>query len=574
MSLSSPTRRSHRQMQGDSLTESDTGAETQQTHSPVAVQPTHHPRFHDLDSLRAAMMLLGIVFHAAWFFIPVYYGHTLSDVSGSWGFSYFFGWVHQFRMQTFFLIAGFFACLLIQKRGTWSFAKNRMLRIVFPFLLGMLTLWPLMKLQYLRGGLISGRILSDEPLMTQYWNIMTNINWKAEWLIHLWFLYTLILLYLISWSLTLLFDLVVDRSNRVRPRIIRLINVITESRLGPFLLAIPVAVCMAIDLTWFGIFSGDLVPLWTGVFAYWIFFAVGWCLYARPMIIDTYVKRWPSYLLIGSVMSLILCGYYHTLLLSGRQSWGYPALTDTEINYPGLREQLLSAAQNPEKTEAGVVWSLLDPTYQNFLIQKDQPTSDQISGLALGLSLATVFNQDFDAALKRGKSGGQPSTPAGERVAAASSSIDAVRNRELLSDIFGSDVTMFWTPPMWIRATYFYVYCLASWLMVFAMLGMFRQVMSHPSPTARYLADSSYWLFLIHLPIQFELSLYIAQWEFNGILKFLLYNLITFAIAIPSYHFLVRSTWLGLLLNGRLYPLKKKVADVEPFNRTHSAASS
>jgi glucan biosynthesis protein C len=81
--------------------------------------------------------------------------------------------------------------------------------------------------------------------------------------------------------------------------------------------------------------------------------------------------------------------------------------------------------------------------------------------------------------------------------------------------------------------------------------------LSRSSPAVRYLADASYWLYLVHLPLQFEISIHLAQWQANGFVKFLIYNVLTFAILIPSYHFLVRPTWLGLLLNGRLYPLKK-----------------
>jgi hypothetical protein len=33
--------------------------------------------------------------------------------------------------------------------------------------------------------------------------------------------------------------------------------------------------------------------------------------------------------------------------------------------------------------------------------------------------------------------------------------------------------------------------------------------------------------------------------------KSLFYALVSFAIMMPSYHYLVRSTWLGKLLNGR-----------------------
>ena len=276
------------------------------------------PRYHDMDSLRASMMLLGLVFHVAWFFLPLYFGHTLSDVGGSTGFLYFFAWVHQFRMQVFFLIAGFFACLLVRKRGLKSFAKNRFLRVVIPLALAMLTIYPLMKLQYLRGGLESGRILSDEPLMTQYAEVMTTIDWANEWIVHLWFLECLILIYLIAWVLRVASDWLIDRRGTIRPRLESAINRVTQSHFGPFVLAIPIGACMAYHLTWFGIDSGPLKSLWAGVFAYWVFFAVGWCLYANPKIIAVFTGPWPAYLVIGSALSLLLCGYFNHLLNSQR----------------------------------------------------------------------------------------------------------------------------------------------------------------------------------------------------------------------------------------------------------------
>ena len=99
----------------------------------TAKSPVSGIRFHDMDSLRAAMMLLGLVFHVAWFFLPHDLWQPISDSQGSIGFLYFFSWVHQFRMQVFILIAGFFSCLLIRKRGNLPFVQNRFVRIVIPF---------------------------------------------------------------------------------------------------------------------------------------------------------------------------------------------------------------------------------------------------------------------------------------------------------------------------------------------------------------------------------------------------------------------------------------------------------
>ena len=59
------------------------------------------------------MMLLGLVFHVAWLLLPQYFFNARADSQGHTGFQYFFGWVHVFRRQAFFVIAGFFANLLV-----------------------------------------------------------------------------------------------------------------------------------------------------------------------------------------------------------------------------------------------------------------------------------------------------------------------------------------------------------------------------------------------------------------------------------------------------------------------------
>ena len=505
--------------------------------------PASGNRFHDMDSLRAAMMLLGLVFHVAWFFLPHDLWQPISDSQGSIGFLYFFSWVHQFRMQVFILIAGFFSCLLIRKRGNLPFVQNRFVRIVIPFVLSMLTLWPLIMFQYLRGGLISGRIISDEPLTTQYWNTLSTVDWLKEWPAHLWFLECLILMYAISFCLKLAFDYVLDRGNKVRSALTQITLRLTRSHWGPFLLAAPVSVCMAYDLTWFGIETGPLMPLWAGIVAYWIFFAVGWCLYTAPQTIEVFVRRWPTYLLTGSILSFALCGYYDHLANRGRLSWSYPSIGEFEVDYPVLRTSLLEAAKSPKDSNVyGVIWNSLDPTYQDFLRDLKDPTSDQLVGFAAELTNITVLSSEFVPRLN-----GTSPTEA----------VDTVANRELLAELTGGAVAPRWTCPLWIRATYFYMYGLATWLMTFAMLGLFRQFFSNPSPTIRYLADSSFWLYLIHLPLQFELSMYLAPWEANGLLKFAIYNVLTFAISLPTYHYLVRPTWIGVLLNGRRYPIRQ-----------------
>jgi hypothetical protein len=47
---------------------------------------------------------------------------------------------HSVRLELFFLIAGFFAPLLWQRRGVWGFVRNRAGRILVPFVIGWLVL--------------------------------------------------------------------------------------------------------------------------------------------------------------------------------------------------------------------------------------------------------------------------------------------------------------------------------------------------------------------------------------------------------------------------------------------------
>ena len=80
------------------------------------------------------MMLLGIVLHAA-----MNYGSTvmeynvIQDPSHSVLFDLLFYAIHIFRMPLFFVLAGFFMALLVEKRGIFLMLKNRYQRILLPF---------------------------------------------------------------------------------------------------------------------------------------------------------------------------------------------------------------------------------------------------------------------------------------------------------------------------------------------------------------------------------------------------------------------------------------------------------
>jgi hypothetical protein len=106
---------------------------------PKFPDPVPDPRRHDLDALRAAAMLLGIVYHAALSFaegLP----WLVEDTQRSVAAYHFQAAVHGFRMPLFMLVSGFFTAMLWQKRGTAQLLKHRFLRVLLPCLAALFTI--------------------------------------------------------------------------------------------------------------------------------------------------------------------------------------------------------------------------------------------------------------------------------------------------------------------------------------------------------------------------------------------------------------------------------------------------
>ena len=94
----------------------------------------------------------------------------------------------------------------------------------------------------------------------------------------------------------------------------------------------------------------------------------------------------------------------------------------------------------------------------------------------------------------------------------------------------------------------------SMWLFVLGFLGLFRRWLDTPSRGWRYLSDASYWMYLVHLPLTVALPPLLSGWDAPGLVKFALALGAAFAITLVTYHYGVRSTWVGKRLNGRRYP--------------------
>lgn len=148
-----------------------------------------------MDAVRALAMLLGIVLHAS-----IAYKLTprttwpSDDVVHSVFFNYLYSFIHSFRMQLFFLVAGFFARFLYLKIGRKAFVKHRIQRIVIPFLGGLIIIVPLTMLPF-----IYYHYWSTHPGQTFMQAMPTIAHGLLQWngMAHLWFLYYLSVFYIL-----------------------------------------------------------------------------------------------------------------------------------------------------------------------------------------------------------------------------------------------------------------------------------------------------------------------------------------------------------------------------------------
>ncbi len=92
-------------------------------------------RIDYLDNLRALAMLLGVFLHAALAYAhPAQSIWLATDISSSTAVDVSIWFIHLFRMSLFFLLSGYFAKLVIERKGLRAFMWNRLLRIVVPLL--------------------------------------------------------------------------------------------------------------------------------------------------------------------------------------------------------------------------------------------------------------------------------------------------------------------------------------------------------------------------------------------------------------------------------------------------------
>jgi hypothetical protein len=385
-------------------------------------------RLHALDAVRAFALLLGILLHAAAGFVegvPIPLWAERPAVAPAllyWG-------IHVFRMSAFFLMAGFFGRLLLERRGTRTFARDRAKRIALPLILALVVLPLFSGLAAVLGALPHGGIpyllnLLPAPLPADAEPVAgQGLNLSIYW-----FLYYLLIFYALALAARSL-----DRGGRFAAGLDRVIGVIMSGPWAPLLVALPLAALFLIHRDWnqwLGLPAPiAFLPNLFAVAGYGLPFLLGWFLHRQVPLLLGVRRYWLAFLL--AAMAFVTLSLW---LIGTRPIWSGGPLEGPRL-------------------------------------------------VAYALSYAS-----------------------------------------------------------------------ATWFSVFGLVGAALRFLSRPSPTIRYLSDASYWLYLTHLiPLVFFIVL-MKPYDWHWTIKLAVMLGGSLPLLLLSYHCLVRSTFIGALLNGRRHP--------------------
>jgi len=148
--------------------------------------------------VRAFALLLGVILHSTLAYVmqPGQWGIGAARPDlALWAFVHY---VHDFRMQLFFVLAGFFGALVVARRGVRVYLRDRAVRIGLVFVVLLYPLKLLISVPWIAGGLKTGWLqLPTEtarlPLVMLAIGGFREETWPAISPGHLWFLYYLFL---------------------------------------------------------------------------------------------------------------------------------------------------------------------------------------------------------------------------------------------------------------------------------------------------------------------------------------------------------------------------------------------
>jgi peptidoglycan/LPS O-acetylase OafA/YrhL len=295
------------------------------------------PRYHAFDSLRAVMMLLGVVLHSCHFYlvsakVP---GVQFQDRNPSRVCDMVLFGIHTFRMQVFFVMAGFFAALLCARRGPGGMMRHRFHRVILPLVLGWLILFPPTISAFLygcaeRAGQVPGAAVlrwwqTGQIAWIDGWKPVYSLLLISPW--HLWFLYALVWFYLGS-----LIFLAVGRLGK--GAVGRAVNGVYRRLLTTGLI-LPVSIAatfLTLLLCPLGLFSQEFplfIPNPLALLCFGLFFGFGWMLHRNVDLLPRFQRRPIALLLVAALLLVIYLGRLDSLFDPGTQASAKPVIAAT-----------------------------------------------------------------------------------------------------------------------------------------------------------------------------------------------------------------------------------------------------
>ena len=545
----------------------------------MSTSPAPDERRHDLDALRAAAMLLGIAYHVALSF-ALGFLWIVQDVSQS-KFAYIFqAFVHGFRMQLFMLISGFFTAMLWRQKGLKALIWHRFRRVLIPCLLGLVTIVPAMILASNFASNRNQTSKAPEPASANIWSAIRRGDARAldE---HLQVPGTLTNLHTLYGTTPLTWAALTGQKDLAAILIERGAKVMDRNRDGGT--ALHAAAFMG---------EADVVDLLV---------QKGTDVNATTFSGESPLKSASqSFEVVQYIAGLLRLPADKENVLKGREriiqqlkSSGAKDVTGPSAQpstapsklaeiYKDLTESpvfilvwflwfivwlvgafcLYALVADKLGWKTTPAWLTLSPTTLLWLVpltmfpgwfmgSGDGDFGPDTSMGILPMPHVFVYYALFfffgvayhDVKDTTGKLGSHwrwtlPLTlllvfPIG---------------LELSTGTFGIRGSIIPQKYFHLLAVVFQV--LYAWLMAFGCMGMFRSLLTRKNKTIRYLSDSSYWLYLAHLPLCIAAQALIDTWPLSVWIKWPLLSIVLTGFLLLTYHYLVRYTPIGTILNG------------------------
>jgi len=97
----------------------------------------------------------------------------------------------------------------------------------------------------------------------------------------------------------------------------------------------------------------------------------------------------------------------------------------------------------------------------------------------------------------------------------------------------------------------------ATYASMLAVVGLALRFWSGHSVLRRYLADASYWIYILHLPLVMAAQVVVKDWPLVWPVKLAIVVVGVMAVCLASYELMVRHGFMGRWLNGRRVPWRR-----------------